>query len=88
VDPSAYSILVSVPAVVPAVETLDTTFTSILLLPFVASVVIPVIMPLRTPVNVDVEAAPAITRLERDVVTPNPIVAPSAPGSVVLMPII
>ena len=73
---------------VDAAETLDRIFTSMLLLPFVPSVVTPVMIPLRLPLNVDAEPDPAITRLERDAVTPNPIVAPSAPGFVVLIPII
>ena len=81
-------IFVSVPAVVPAEETLDRIFTSILLVLFVASVVTPVIIPLINPVNVDVEPNPGIVTAERFAVTPNPIVAPRVPKLVVVIPMI
>ena len=76
------------PAVVPAAETLDRIFTSMLLAPLVVSVVTPVMIPLRYPVNVEVEPNPGIVTAERFAVTPNPIVAPSADRLVVVIPII
>ena len=72
---------------VPAAETLETIFTSIVLFPFVASVETPVMIPFRYPLNVDVEPAPAKIA-EIFVVTPYPINAPKADTSVVLIPIL
>ena len=72
----------------PAEETLDTIFTSIVLALFVTSVETPVIIPLMNPVNVYVEPNPGIVTAERFTVTPNPICAPRVPKLVVAIPTI
>ena len=55
---------------VPAEETLETTLTSIVLLPFVVSVETPVIIPFRYPVKELVVPTPAIAVLVIAVVIP------------------
>ena len=74
----------------PAEDTLETIFTSIVLAELVASVVTPVMIPFRYPVNNDVVPAPALgnTTLESDAVTPAPIVAPATDKFVVAIPTI
>ena len=65
----------------------ETILTSIVLLPFVASVVTPVIIPFKKPVKSDVVPDPAIAVFNA-VVTPKPIVAPAFEGLVVAIPIV
>ena len=57
------------------------------LFPPVASVVTPVIIPLRKPVNPVVDPVPGTTALFKAAVTPNPIVAPVFPTLTVVIPI-
>ena len=57
------------------------------LFPPVASVVTPVIIPLRKPVNAEVDPVPGITALFNVAVTPNPIVAPVFARLTVVIPI-
>ena len=57
------------------------------LFPPVESVVTPVMIPLRKPVNPVVVPAPATTALFKAAVTPNPIVAPIFPTLTVEIPI-
>ena len=52
------------------------------------SVVTPVIIPFKYPLNREVVPAPGRTTLESAAVTPNPIVAPKVPKLVVVIPIV
>jgi hypothetical protein len=58
------------------------------LFPFVASVVTPVIIPFKKPVKSDVVPDPARAVFVSAVVTPKPIVAPAFEGLVVAIPIV
>ena len=62
---------------VVALETLETTFTSIVLLvPPDAAVLIPVIIPLRYPEKEEVEPSPGIVLPAKEEVIPYPTVTP------------
>ena len=53
-----------------------------------ASVPTPVTIPLRYPLNTVVLPAPGTITSDNATVTPYPIVAPAAPGSVVVIPMV
>ena len=87
VDPSWYVIAVSVDPP-PTVSTLETTLTSTVLFPPVASVLRPTTIPFKKPVNPVVVPDPGMTALVSAAVTPKPIVAPAFARLVVAIPIV
>ena len=79
----------SVPESVAIPDTLETILTSIeLFICEEASVVTPVIIPLRKPVKDVVVPAPGVLTEVSWTVTPNPTVAPAPTGLVVVIPIV